>query len=125
MQPLTPDFQKMLEIGSLLGGVSTIGIIAFIVKAFIDGSKRKKDNGKADEVTVLLLQQQSETLKSLSANLTAMVTLNGMQANILGGIANGIQEIKIDTANLPSVGKQLQEIQTCLAVVKDRLNQGN
>jgi hypothetical protein len=125
-QALTPEFQKLLELSAMLGGVSTIGIIAFIVKAFIDGSKRKKNgNGNPNTVTVMLLQQQSETLKSLTANLTTMVALDGQQASILASIAKGIQEVKVDTTNLPAIAKQLQDIDRCLAVVKDRLNDGH
>jgi len=125
MQALTPEYQKLLEIGTLLGGTSTIGIIAFIVKAFIDGAKRKKNaDNNPNSITVMLLQQQSETLKSLTSNLTTMVALDSQQANILSSIANGMQEIKVDTSNLPAMGKQLQDIDRCLAVVKDRLKDG-
>ena len=125
MHPYTAEYQKLLEIGTMLGGVSSVGIIAFIVKAFIDGAKRKKNaDDNPNSITVMLLQQQSETLKSLTANLTTMVALDGQQASILSGIASGMQEIKVDTSNLPAMGKQLQDIDRCLAVVKDRLKDG-
>jgi hypothetical protein len=124
MQPLTPEFQKMLEIGTLLGGVSTIGIIAFVVKAFIDGNRKKNGNARTDDVTLLLLQQQSETLKSLVMNQTTMVAIQTQQTNILGTITTNIQEVKINTMAMPSITTQLQNISTCLSVLKDRLAKG-
>jgi hypothetical protein len=125
MEPLTPEFQKLLELIAMLGGVSTLGVLALIVRIFVEGWKKKKNSeGNPGSVTAILLQQQSETLKSLATNLTTMVALDAQQANILASIATGIQELKIDTTSLPAMGKQLQEIQTCLAVVKDRLKDG-
>ena len=125
MQPITPEFQKLLELTAMLGGVSTVGVLALIVRIFVEGWKKKKNSeGNPGTVTAMLLQQQSETLKSLATNLTTMVALNGQQANILSSIAMGMQEIKVDTSNLPAMGNKLQEIDRCLAVVKDRLKDG-
>jgi hypothetical protein len=125
MQPVTVELQKLIELSSMVGAVNTVAVLGLIVNIIFQHFRAKKKNdGNPNAITVMLLQQQSETLKSLTANLTTMVALGGQQANILAGIANGIQEIKLDTSNLPAMGKQLQEIDRCLAVVKDRLEKG-
>ena len=126
MEPITAPFQRLLELISLLSIVSSAGVLGLIVNIVFQHFRAKKNNsGNSNGVVIMLLQQQSETLKNLSANLTTMVALDGQQATILGGIARGIQEIKLDTSKLPAMEKQLQEVETCLAVVKDRLNTGD
>lgn len=99
MQPLTPEFQKLLEIGTILGGVSTIGVIFLIVRIVIETIQRKK-NGNPSRDMVDMLRRITETQSRL-------VLLGEQQSAILSKMVD-----------------QLHDIDRSLAVIKDRTNDG-
>jgi hypothetical protein len=123
MEPITPPFQALLELISLLSIVSSAGVLGLIVNIFFQYRRAKKNNGNPG-LSPILQQQNAQTLQKISESIILLTSLQSQQAGILSTLAQNIQNVKTDTSGIPAIAGQIQSIQTCLAVVKDRLSTG-